>query len=128
MLTSAPRLRLAPTWSVLALLACVSHATCARNDPRSTLPERLTNEQFWDLSTQLSEPAGALAFQSFEAFHFFLFVFDDDFQVKERARRLGVDAVEHVLEHIERLLFVLDERIFLSVADEPDALFYLIDR
>ena len=61
MLTSARRLRHAATWSALVLAASVSHATCGRNAERSTLPERLTDEQFWDLSTRLSEPAGPFA-------------------------------------------------------------------
>ena len=37
-------------------------------------------------------------------------------------------AVEHVLEHGKALLFVFDERIFLSVTDKADALLYLVDR
>lgn len=39
----------------------VAHTGCGSNARRGTLPALLTDEQFWRLSTSLSEPAGAFA-------------------------------------------------------------------
>src|SRR5438270_13630545 len=37
----------------------------------------------------------------------------DDLEVEERADGRRVNAVEHLLEHVDALLLVLDERVFL---------------
>src|SRR5687767_9771078 len=72
--------------------------------------------------------ASTLHFEALEAFAFFLLVTVDDLKVEKGLGRVGVDAVEHVLEHIEGLLLVLDKRILLPVADEADTLLYVVDR
>lgn len=71
--------------------------------------------------------AGTLLFEAGEAFLFFLFVLADDLQVEQGFGGIRVDAVEHVLEHREALLFVFDERVFLAVTHQADALFDLVD-
>ena len=52
--------------------------------------------------------AGTLLLEAFESFDLFLLVTLDDLEVEQSLDRVGVDTVEHILEHIERLLFVLD--------------------
>jgi hypothetical protein len=39
----------------------VTHTACGSDSRRGTLPAALTDEQFWQLSTTVSEPAGAFA-------------------------------------------------------------------
>ena len=72
--------------------------------------------------------ACSLLFQAGEAFLFFLFVLGDDLEVEQSFCGVRVDAVEHVLEHCEALLFVLHERVLLPVAHQTDTLFDLVDR
>src|SRR5262245_57437301 len=55
-------------------------------------------------------------------------LFRDDLQVEERSNRRRIDAVKHLLEQVETLLLVFDQRIFLTVTDESDALFEVIER
>jgi hypothetical protein len=45
----------------MAVAAFLSHTCCGAASHDSTLPTRLSDEQFWDLSTRLSEPAGTFA-------------------------------------------------------------------
>ena len=47
---------------------------------------------------------------------------------KQEAHRFGVDAVHHVFEKRERFALEFHERIFLSVAAQPDAFFQMIER
>ena len=44
-------------WSALLVASCVAHLACEPHSS-STLPRTLSDAQFWDLSTTLSEPAG----------------------------------------------------------------------
>ena len=46
---------------MLALSSLVGHIGCESDVQRGTLPTRLSDEEFWRLSTDFSEPAGAFA-------------------------------------------------------------------
>src|SRR5438552_15574074 len=72
--------------------------------------------------------AGTLLLEAFETLALFLFFAYDYFEVEQGLRSVRVYSIEHVLEHIEALLFIFDERVFLAVADEADTLFGLVDR
>ena len=52
---AVPLFVLAVAWSFVA------HTACGSDSRRGTLPTRLTDQQFWGLSTSFSEPAGAFA-------------------------------------------------------------------
>src|SRR4051794_25253018 len=54
-------------------------------------------------------------------------LFRDYLQVEQGSNGCGVDSIEHLLEQIETLLLVFDERILLSIPDESDALFQVIE-
>src|SRR5439155_23095025 len=49
-------------------------------------------------------------------------------KVEERSNRAGVDAIEHLLKQVEALLLIFNQRIFLTVADQADALLEVIER
>jgi len=72
--------------------------------------------------------AGTLHFKPFEPLAFFLIIAGHDLKVKERLGCVSVDAIEHVLKHIERLFLVFHQRVLLSVTDQADALFDVVDR
>src|SRR6185295_16314879 len=55
-------------------------------------------------------------------------LFSHDLQIEQRSNGAGVDAVEHLLEQVETLLFVLNQRILLAVTDQSDSLFQVIER
>lgn len=51
----------APVLALLLSSAVAGHAACVSPFSRSTLPERLGNAEFWQLSTGMSEPSGTFA-------------------------------------------------------------------
>src|SRR6185369_9188015 len=52
----------------------------------------------------------------------------NNLQVEERTNRAGIDSIEHLLEQIKTLFLILNQRIFLSVTDQPDALLQVVQR
>jgi hypothetical protein len=55
-------MRHAPRTAILAVLSLLAlQAACGLEFGRSTLPERLSDEEFWSLGTALSEPAGTFS-------------------------------------------------------------------
>src|SRR5882762_7795175 len=52
----------------------------------------------------------------------------DDLHLEQALDHRGLDALEHVLEKIERLFLVLGERVALAVAAQSDAFLEVVDR
>src|SRR3989442_10586229 len=62
------------------------------------------------------------------ALNFFRRFLCDNLQIEERSDSRGIDAIQHLLKQNKTLFLVFDQRIFLSVADQPDSLLHMIER
>src|SRR5262249_27183464 len=73
------------------------------------------------------DPAAALSAAALE--HLLLHGLSNlNLKVEQVSNRLGIDTIEHRVEEVVGLTFVLDQRILLRIATQPDSFFEVIER